>query len=62
MIATCARVVGKAAKLEPAPLQAGDVQLTFADLTRARAELCYEPVTRFEPGVERQWAWAQGLG
>ena len=61
MIATCARVVGKAAKLEPAPLQAGDVQLTFADLTRARAELGYEPVTRFEPGVERQWAWAQGL-
>jgi UDP-glucuronate 4-epimerase len=62
MIAACARVVGKAPILEPAPNQAGDVQLTCADLTRARAELGYDPKTRFEEGVERQWAWAKGMG
>ncbi|MGD9690593.1 MAG: NAD-dependent epimerase/dehydratase family protein [Phycisphaerales bacterium] len=59
MISTIARVVGKEAKIDRKPLQPGDVDRTFADPTRSRAELGYEPRTPFEEGVERQWAWAR---
>jgi UDP-glucuronate 4-epimerase len=59
MIDACAQVVGKAPILEPAPNQPGDVQLTFADLTRARAELDYQPRTQLAQGVAQQWAWTR---
>lgn len=59
MIATIERVVGKAARIEPAPAQPGDVERTFADLARSRAELGYEPRTPFERGVRRQWEYMQ---
>ncbi|MCU0689128.1 MAG: GDP-mannose 4,6-dehydratase [Phycisphaerales bacterium] len=57
MLATVARVVGKAPVLVPGKVQPGDVQLTYADLTRSRAELGYEPKTAFEAGVRKQVAW-----
>ena len=60
MIATIERVVGKPAKIRNAGSQPGDVERTFADLTRVRSELGYSPATRFEAGVAKQWAWAQG--
>lgn len=55
MIATIERVVGQSARIEHAPAQPGDVERTFADLTRSRAELGYEPRTPFERGVALQW-------
>lgn len=55
MIATIARVVEKPARVEPAPAQPGDVERTFADLTRSHSELGYQPKTPFEQGVQRQW-------
>jgi UDP-glucuronate 4-epimerase len=57
MIDTISGVVGKPPRLEERPPQPGDVERTFADLTRARAELGYEPATPFEEGVRRQWDW-----
>lgn len=57
MIATVARVVGRKAELRHESRQMGDVERTFADLTRSRAELDYEPRTKFEDGVRRQWEW-----
>ena len=36
-------------------MQLGDVNQTWADLTRARAELGYAPSTPFEEGLRRQW-------
>jgi UDP-glucuronate 4-epimerase len=62
MISTIERVVGRDAVIERRPMQAGDVMRTFADLTRSRAELGYEPSTSFEEGVKRQWDWARGQG
>jgi len=59
MVATIERVTGRSAVVTPAPLQPGDVERTWADLSRSRAELGYAPVTRFEEGVARQWAWMQ---
>lgn len=45
--------------LEPifAPEREGDVKHSQADITRARALLGYEPVTRFAEGLERTVAW-----
>lgn len=57
MIDTIARVVGKPAQLKRQPMQPGDVERTWADLTRSRAELGFEPKIAFEDGVRLQWDW-----
>lgn len=58
MIRTVGRVVGREPIIEHRPAQMGDVERTYADLTRSRAELGFEPRTPFDEGVRRQWAWA----
>jgi len=60
MIATIERVVGKKAVIDRQPMQPGDVERTFADLTRSGAELGYRPRMAFEAGVRRQWDWMRG--
>lgn len=60
MIATIGRVVGREARVVRKPMQAGDVERTFADLTRSRAELGYSPAMSFEEGVRLQWEWMRG--
>lgn len=57
MIDTIGRVIGKAPTINRLPMQPGDVDRTYADLTRSRTELGYEPGTAFDEGVARQWAW-----
>ncbi len=57
MIDTIARTVGKPAIIDRQPMQPGDVLRTWADLTRSRAELGFEPTTAFEAGVKAQWEW-----
>jgi UDP-glucuronate 4-epimerase len=52
---------GKAAVIEQAPDQPGDVPRTFADIARARAELGYDPRTPVEEGVPKFVAWLRGL-
>jgi UDP-glucuronate 4-epimerase len=55
MIRTIERVVGKKANLEHLAMQPGDVERTWADITRAWAELGYLPAVSFEDGVHAQW-------
>ena len=57
MIETVAGVVGRAPLIDRRPMQPGDVDRTWADLTRSRAELGYGPTTGLAEGVDRQWAW-----
>ena len=57
MVDTIGRVVGKTPVIDRQPMQAGDVSRTWADLTRSRAELGYDPKTSLEAGVAKQWAW-----
>jgi UDP-glucuronate 4-epimerase len=59
MIDTIARVVGRPARVKRLPMQPGDVERTWADLTRSAAELNYQPRTSFEEGVRQQWLWVQ---
>ena len=62
MIQTVGEVVGVEPIVHQEPMQPGDVERTYADLTRAKAELGYEPTTSFAEGVAQQWAWARGIG
>jgi UDP-glucuronate 4-epimerase len=56
MIDAIAKVVGKPARISPKPMQPGDVQRTWADLTRSRAELGYQAVTNLADNLRVQWA------
>ncbi len=58
VVRTIARVTGFEPSVRRLPRQAGDVEHTWADLNRARAELDYRPSTPFEEGVRRQWQWS----
>jgi UDP-glucuronate 4-epimerase len=62
MIATINEVVGRPLNIETLPMQPGDVERTWADLTHSRADLGYQPQTRFVDGVRRQWQWMQEQG
>lgn len=60
LIEAVERVVGKKAEIVRAPSQPGDVERTYADLTRSGAELSFTPATGLEPGLERHWRWMRG--
>lgn len=55
MIATIGEVMGREPVIERQPEQPGDVKRTYADLTRSRSELGYEPRVAFAEGIARQW-------
>ena len=57
MIAAIAEVVGKTPRIRSMPAQPGDMERTYADLTRSREELDFGPRTDFARGLEGQWAW-----
>lgn len=60
MVAAIGRVIGREPRIRRMPAPPGDVERTWADLTRASAELGYRPRTPFEDGLRRQWE-ASGL-
>jgi UDP-glucuronate 4-epimerase len=53
LIEAISRALGKAPRVERLPEQPGDVRQTYADVSRARAELGYEPSTPFDEGLRR---------
>ncbi len=57
MIESVGAVVGNKPRIEQLPMQVGDVQRTYADLSRSRDELGFDPQTPFEEGLRKQWAW-----
>lgn len=50
-------VLGKRAIIDRQPEQPGDVPLTFADISKARRLLGYNPQTNIELGIERFVEW-----
>lgn len=50
-------VTGRDLVIEQHPMQPGDVEMTNADITRARTMLGYEPSTPFRTGMERFVEW-----
>ena len=57
MIRTVERAVGREARLEWLPDQPGDVPITYAEISKARRLLGYNPTTSFAQGIERFVAW-----
>jgi UDP-glucuronate 4-epimerase len=49
--------LGCKAVLDRQPLQPGDVPITYADITRARERLGYDPQVKIEDGIRRFVAW-----
>ncbi|OWY73436.1 epimerase [cyanobacterium TDX16] len=62
LIAAIEHAVGKKAIIERLPLQPGDVHQTYADVSRAKAELGYEPSTEIEAGLARFASWLRSSG
>ncbi|MEM6562256.1 MAG: SDR family NAD(P)-dependent oxidoreductase [Planctomycetota bacterium] len=62
LVAGIEAAVGKKADLDRQPGQPGDVSRTFADLTRAKAEIGYEPKVSLREGLERFVAWYREFG
>jgi len=53
--------LGKKADIQRLPLQPGDVNITYADISRARRELGYDPHTTMEEGIRKFVEWYKGL-
>lgn len=51
------REIGQKAVVDALPEQPGDVRMTFADITRAREHLGYDPRVGIEEGVRRFVGW-----
>jgi UDP-glucuronate 4-epimerase len=57
MIELLESALGKKAIIDRQPMQPGDVPLTFADISKARAKLGYNPQVKFEKGVKLFVEW-----
>jgi len=62
LIAELERAIGKPAILDKRPAQPGDVARTYADLTRARAELGYVPKVTLADGLKQFVEWYREFG
>lgn len=55
------QTIGKKLDIEPQiiklPMQAGDVDITFADITKAKKLIGYNPKTPFDNGIEKFIKW-----
>jgi UDP-glucuronate 4-epimerase len=61
LVESLEKATGRPALREPRPAQLGDVPLTWADLTKSRRLLGYEPKVRLEEGLERFVAWYRAV-
>ncbi len=57
LIALLERELGREAVIERQPMQPGDVPQTFADVSKARRLLGYDPQTPIEEGIRRLIEW-----
>ena len=60
LIAEIERALGKQAEINRLPLQPGDVDRTYADVTLAQRDLGYQPRTEISEGLARFVAWFRG--
>ena len=56
-VAEMEHLAGKKAELVSAPMMNADVTLTFADISKARRLLGYDPRVSVKEGVRRSFEW-----
>jgi nucleoside-diphosphate-sugar epimerase len=54
-------VAGRRFEVRREPARAGDQRTTFADTTKLRTHLGWEPRTGLDDGLRRQWEWIKSL-
>ena len=57
LIEVMGEVVGVPPRIERLPMQPGDVRITSADCSLAKAEVGYEPTVNMREGIRRYFAW-----
>jgi UDP-glucuronate 4-epimerase len=57
LISLLEKALGQTAKIDRQPMQPGDVPQTFADITKARRLLSYNPQTQIEEGIRKFVEW-----
>ena len=57
MINTIAEVLNKTPNIQELPMQPGDVEKTFADISKAKKLIGYNPKTSFQDGIENFVKW-----
>ena len=62
LIAELERAIGRSAIIDRRPAQPGDVERTYADLTRSTSELGYRPRTSLSEGLRKFVAWFREYG
>jgi UDP-glucuronate 4-epimerase len=62
LISLLEKELGATAQIDRQPLQPGDVPQTYADVTRARRLLGYNPQTQIEEGIHRFVEWFRQNG
>jgi UDP-glucuronate 4-epimerase len=60
LLAIIETALGKKARVEPLPMQAGDVRRTYADLSKSTAQLGYRPTMGIEEGIRLFVDWYRG--
>lgn len=61
MINTIGEVLGIEPKIKELPMQPGDVDRTYADITKAKELLGYEPKTTFKGGITKFIEWYKDM-
>jgi UDP-glucuronate 4-epimerase len=59
LVQTLGEIIGIEPRIEHAPVPLGDVDATFADITRARVELAWEPRIALREGLKSVVAWVR---
>ncbi|NIR51190.1 NAD-dependent epimerase/dehydratase family protein [candidate division KSB1 bacterium] len=62
LIELIGKCLSKKPKIETLPVQPGDVPITYADISKARNEIGYEPRIGIEQGVENFVKWYVEMG
>lgn len=57
MVETIGNALGKKAILDIQPMQPGDVEKTYADISKAKAMIGYDPQTNFAEGIKKFIEW-----
>lgn len=57
MIETIGKALGKTPKIKQLPMQPGDVDRTYADVSKAKELIGYEPKVSFEQGIKNFVEW-----
>ena len=57
MIDIIATTLGTEPKIKQLPMQPGDVERTYADISKAKRLIGYEPKTSFTEGIKKFVEW-----